>query len=82
MKAIAIFEGGLSFWHVLIILGIGLLLFGTKKLPDIGRSLGRGIKEFKSGIQGLSDDVREGLQDDKNQKPKAEAAEPKAEKNE
>lgn len=39
-----------------IIAGFGLLLFG-KRLPDVGRSLGAGIVEFKRGLKGITDDV-------------------------
>ena len=35
-----------------------ILLFGAKKLPEIGKGLGRGIKEFREGTKGLSDDVK------------------------
>lgn len=43
--------------EMLIIGGIALLLFGSRRLPELGRSLGRGIVEFKKGIKGLEDDV-------------------------
>ena len=43
-------------WEILVILGIGLLLFG-RKLPEVGRSLGKGIVEFKKGLKGLEDDI-------------------------
>ena len=36
---------------------IALLLFGTRRLPEFGRSLGKGIVEFKKGLKGLEDDV-------------------------
>lgn len=39
-----------------IILAIGLLLFG-RRLPEVGRSLGQGIVEFKKGLKGVQDDV-------------------------
>jgi len=39
-----------------IILVIVLIIFGPKKLPDLGRSLGSSIREFKGGIGGGSDD--------------------------
>ena len=39
-----------------VILVIGLLIFG-KRLPEVGRSLGKGIVEFKRGIKGIEDDV-------------------------
>jgi sec-independent protein translocase protein TatA len=42
--------------HILFLLGIGILLFG-KRLPEVGRSLGKGIVEFKKGLKGLEDDV-------------------------
>ncbi len=38
--------------HVLFLALLGLLLFGPKRLPDMGRSLGIGIREFKSTITG------------------------------
>lgn len=44
-------------WTELIILAvIGVLLFG-KRLPEVGRSLGKGIVEFKKGLQGIEDEV-------------------------
>jgi sec-independent protein translocase protein TatA len=44
-------------WIVVAV--IGLLLFG-KRLPEVGRSLGRGIIEFKKGLKGVEDDIDEG----------------------
>ncbi len=46
-------------WEWLIIGVIGLLLFG-RRLPEVGRSLGRGIVEFKKGLKGIEDDMEEG----------------------
>jgi sec-independent protein translocase protein TatA len=40
----------------IIIAALGLLLFG-KRLPEVGRSLGKGIVEFKKGLKGVEDDV-------------------------
>ena len=43
-----------------IIIGLfGLLLFG-KRLPEVGKSLGKGIVEFKKGLKGIEDDIDEG----------------------
>jgi sec-independent protein translocase protein TatA len=43
-------------WEWIILLVLGLLIFG-RRLPEVGRSLGRGIVEFKKGIKGLEDEV-------------------------
>src|SRR5246127_1884649 len=43
-------------WEILIILVIGVLLFG-RRLPEVGRYLGKGIVEFKKGMKGLEDDM-------------------------
>jgi sec-independent protein translocase protein TatA len=39
-------------WHIVLLLLIALLLFGGKRLPEIGRSLGHGMREFKDAITG------------------------------
>lgn len=44
--------------EMLVVLAIGLLLFG-KRLPEVGRSLGKGIVEFKRGLKGMADDIEE-----------------------
>lgn len=49
------FPGGTE-WIVLLVLG--LLIFG-RRLPEVGRSLGRGIVEFKRGIKGIEDEVED-----------------------
>jgi sec-independent protein translocase protein TatA len=43
--------GNLGMWEVLIILFIVLLLFGARRLPEIGGSLGKGIREFKGSLK-------------------------------
>lgn len=47
----------------LILLFIVLLLFGAKRLPEIGGSLGKGIREFKSSVKEVSSGVRAELED-------------------
>ncbi len=44
--------------ELVVIFLVVLLLFGGKKLPEIGRALGEGIKEFKRAIQGKDDDSK------------------------
>ncbi|WP_217914168.1 twin-arginine translocase TatA/TatE family subunit [Miltoncostaea marina] len=46
--------------QLLIVLAIILLVFGAKRLPEIGRNLGSGAREFKDGITGRSDDTADG----------------------
>jgi sec-independent protein translocase protein TatA len=50
------FNGAFSPMHILLALLIGVLLFG-KRLPEIGRSLGKGLMEFKKGWQGMEDEI-------------------------
>jgi len=45
-------EGLLSPTHLIIILVIVLILFGPGKLPDLGKGLGKGIREFKDAMRG------------------------------
>jgi sec-independent protein translocase protein TatA len=49
-------EGLFQPLHLLIIAGIALLIFGPKKLPELGRGLGDGIRGFKSAISSKDDD--------------------------
>jgi sec-independent protein translocase protein TatA len=43
--------GGLSIWHWLIVLLVVVLIFGTKKLKNIGSDLGGAVKGFKDGVR-------------------------------
>jgi sec-independent protein translocase protein TatA len=42
--------GFLSVWEVLVLMFVILLVFGAKRLPALGRSMGRGMREFKEGL--------------------------------
>jgi sec-independent protein translocase protein TatA len=46
------FEGLFQPMHLLIIAGIALLVFGPKKLPELGKGMGEGIRGFKAAMQG------------------------------
>jgi len=48
---------GLNHTELLIFLGIALLLFGGSRIPNIARSLGKSITEFKKGMQGIEDEI-------------------------
>ena len=48
---------GLGYQELLLILVIVLILFGAQRLPDLARSLGSSVKEFKKGVNELKDDT-------------------------
>ena len=50
------FEGLFQPMHLLVLLGIALLIFGPKKLPELGKGLGDGIRGFKSSLRGHDED--------------------------
>jgi sec-independent protein translocase protein TatA len=50
---------GISWVEILILLLVALLVFGPKRLPEMGRSLGRGLREFKDSVSGRDDRERD-----------------------
>ena len=52
--------GGLGVQEVLIIVGVLLLLFGAKRIPEIARGLGRGITDFKKALNAPEDEETQG----------------------
>ena len=48
---------GIGIWELLILLLVLLLVFGPKRLPEMGRQLGKGMREFKESVSGKDDDV-------------------------
>ncbi len=49
--------GSIGVPEILLILGIALLLFGARRLPEIGRGLGKGIREFKRATKQITDEI-------------------------
>ncbi len=64
------FIGNLGWPEILIIMVIMLILFG-RRLPEVGRSLGKGIVEFKKGVKGIDEEV-----DQRSQQPYQPPAQP------
>ena len=52
------FEGLFQPMHLLVIFAIALLIFGPKKLPELGKGIGEGIRALKSGMKEGSDDPK------------------------
>lgn len=48
-----------GFWEIVIIALVVLLLFGGKKIPELMRGLGKGIKNFKDGMKEVEDELKE-----------------------
>jgi sec-independent protein translocase protein TatA len=53
---LTVMPGWISPWELLLLALVVLLVFGPKRLPEIGRSLGKGMREFKTAITGHDDD--------------------------
>lgn len=62
--------GNLGFTELLIILLVVLLIFGAKRLPEIGASIGKGIREFKRSITDTSDAITSGMDTTTTQPPR------------
>lgn len=49
---------------IILVLVLALVLFGPKRLPELGRGLGQGIREFKRGTSGIADELKNALNPD------------------
>ena len=52
------FAGMLTPGHLMIVLVVVLMLFGTKRLPEVGKSLGAGLRDFKQSLDGRDEPDR------------------------
>ena len=52
-----LFIGNLGTGEIIIIAIIVLLLFGGKKIPELMKGIGKGVKNFKDGVKGIEDDI-------------------------
>lgn len=57
--------GRIGSMELILILAIALVIFGPSKLPEIGKSLGTALGEFKSHVNKVTEDVKEDLKDEK-----------------
>lgn len=59
----------LNGWEIVLILAVVLILFGAKKLPELARGLGQGIKEFKKATNEVQEEVRSAMDVDVHSSP-------------
>jgi sec-independent protein translocase protein TatA len=59
----AIFAAFIGGWEMVLILAVILMLFGAKKLPELARGLGSGIKEFKKATREVTDEINSAIDD-------------------
>jgi sec-independent protein translocase protein TatA len=64
------FEGLMQPTHLLVIFGIALLVFGPKKLPELGKGIGEGIRGFKTAIRVHESAVDKTTIDDQDSSPR------------
>jgi sec-independent protein translocase protein TatA len=62
--------GGLGMGEIILIFLVVLLLFGAKRLPEIGSALGKGIREFKGSVREIEGELKAPLNDIKSVPPK------------
>lgn len=68
------FFGNIGGWEVVLILALALLLFGAKRLPEIARSLGKSLREFKKATKEVKDefDVKDEIEEGEYKQDKKE----------
>ncbi len=54
--------GMLNGWEIVLILAVVLVLFGARKLPELARGLGQGIKEFKKATRDVTDELQSAIE--------------------
>lgn len=69
----------LGYTEVLLILAVVLILFGAKKIPELAKGLGSGIKEFKKASRDIQEDLQRAIEDDEPPPPRRKLPAEKAE---
>lgn len=62
------FAGMIGGWEMVLILAVVLVLFGAKKLPELAKGLGTGIKEFKKATRDVQDELTNAMDDSQSQR--------------
>ena len=64
------FAGIFGGWEIVLILAVVLILFGAKKLPELAKGLGQGIKEFKKATKEVSEEIHNAVEVDHEPPPR------------
>ena len=64
-----LFAGIFGGWEIVLILAVVLILFGAKKLPELAKGLGQGIKEFKKATTEVSNEISTAMDDQRYSTP-------------
>lgn len=67
-----LFIGGLGGQEIMLVLLVVLLFFGGKKIPELARGLGKGIREFNSARSTIENELKEGIKEADKKKPESE----------
>lgn len=73
MQSLAFLQN-LSSWEIILIFMVVLLFFGAKRLPELFRSFGKSMKEFKKATSEIEDDIRTAMEDEPQPAKKAQPA--------
>ena len=63
MLTYPLFLGSLGFWEIFLIVLVIVLLFGGKKIPELMRGVGKGVKSFRQGMNEVEDELKEVTKD-------------------
>ena len=65
-----LFGAMLGGWEIILILAVVLILFGAKKLPELAKGLGQGIKEFKKAMNDVTSEIHSAMDDNRYSQPR------------
>lgn len=72
MIALPLLFGSLGWPEIVLIVLVVLIFFGAKRIPDLMKSLGKGVKSFKQGINEIDDQINQAVEDADKQPAKIE----------
>ena len=71
-----LFAGFFGGWEIVLILAVVLILFGAKKLPELAKGLGQGIKEFKKATNEVTNEINSAMDDNRYSNPRQHQIDP------